>query len=417
MLTRMRARLALNFAYFVICLYAVAGLASLVMFQSGMTRATESLLINSLAEIRPAVKLIDEKPTLVEWARAAKAENLPVLATVQVFDTKKRLLENYGPTGIPTLGVGHMKSKDISVRSAVQKVTHNQRSYGFLQVQVSTAQDDRAISELAFAICVGIPLIAALVSVGGYYFAGQALKPVETTMDLLRRFVTDAGHELKTPLSVIEASIETLDDLHNTHGLPDTQIRMLRSASARMRGLTADLMFLAKVEDPMYAFDKKIIDLDHLVAAVVDEYQPIAEANEVSLDMDTEEKVSIFAEPEAFRQLMSNLISNAVKYTDTGGSVRVTLSRDGLQAVIKVKDTGIGISENSLPNIFDRFYRVDKSRSREAGGVGLGLSIVKAVTEAHGATVTVDSEVGKGTTFTVCVPLAIRQMVPKGSQS
>lgn len=406
MLTRMRAKLALNFAYLVLCLYAIAGLASLAMFYHGMTRATESLLFNSLAEIRPAVKIVEQHASLKEWAAAASSEDLPVLATVQVFDQKNNLIEHYGPDGAPRLGTGHLTTKTVSVRSANQKIIHEGVNYGTLQVQVSTAQDDRAIAELAFAICIGIPIIAALVSLGGYFFAGQALQPVETTMDLLRRFVADAGHELKTPISIIEACIETLQDMHQKEGLPDTQIQMLRSASARMRGLTADLMFLAKVEDPMYAFDKRNIALDHLVASVVDEYKPLAETSNVSLDVTTDEKVTIYAEPEAFRQLMSNLISNAVKYTDTGGSVKVGLSKDGIHAVITVTDTGIGIPQNSLPNIFDRFYRVDKSRSREAGGVGLGLSIVKAVAEAHGSLVIVNSEVGKGTTFTVTVPLS-----------
>ncbi len=406
MLTRMRAKLALNFAYLVLCLYAIAGLASLAMFYHGMTRATESLLFNSLAEIRPAVKIVEQHASLKEWAAAASSEDLPVLATVQVFDQKNNLIEHYGPDGAPRLGTGHLTTKTVSVRSANQKIIHEGINYGTLQVQVSTAQDDRAIAELAFAICIGIPIIAALVSLGGYFFAGQALQPVETTMDLLRRFVADAGHELKTPISIIEACIETLQDMHQKEGLPDTQIQMLRSASTRMRGLTADLMFLAKVEDPMYAFDKRNIALDHLVASVVDEYKPLAETSNVSLDVTTDEKVTIYAEPEAFRQLMSNLISNAVKYTDTGGSVKVGLSKDGIHAVITVTDTGIGIPQNSLPNIFDRFYRVDKSRSREAGGVGLGLSIVKAVAEAHGSLVIVNSEVGKGTTFTVTVPLS-----------
>ncbi|MFN8658573.1 MAG: HAMP domain-containing sensor histidine kinase [Candidatus Obscuribacterales bacterium] len=402
----MRAKLALNFAYLVLCLYAIAGLASLAMFYHGMTRATESLLFNSLAEIRPAVKIVEQHASLKEWAAAASSEDLPVLATVQVFDQKNNLIEHYGPDGAPRLGTGHLTTKTVSVRSANQKIIHEGINYGTLQVQVSTAQDDRAIAELAFAICIGIPIIAALVSLGGYFFAGQALQPVETTMDLLRRFVADAGHELKTPISIIEACIETLQDMHQKEGLPDTQIQMLRSASTRMRGLTADLMFLAKVEDPMYAFDKRNIALDHLVASVVDEYKPLAETSNVSLDVTTDEKVTIYAEPEAFRQLMSNLISNAVKYTDTGGSVKVGLSKDGIHAVITVTDTGIGIPQNSLPNIFDRFYRVDKSRSREAGGVGLGLSIVKAVAEAHGSLVIVNSEVGKGTTFTVTVPLS-----------
>lgn len=406
MLTRMRVKLALNFAYLVLCLYAIAGLASLAMFYHGMTRATESLLLNSLAEIRPAVKIVEKRASLKEWAAAASSEDLPVLATVQVFDAQNNLVEHYGPEGVPRLGTGHLSTQTVSVQSANQRIIHESANYGTLQVQVSTAQDDRAIAELAFAICIGIPIIAALVSLGGYFFAGQALQPVETTMALLRRFVADAGHELKTPISIIEACIETLQDMHQKEGLPDTQIKMLRSASTRMRGLTADLMFLAKVEDPMYAFDKRNIDLDHLVSSVVDEYKPLAESSNVSLDVTTDEKVTIYAEPEAFRQLMSNLISNAVKYTDTGGSVKVGLTKDGIHAIITVTDTGIGIPQNSLPIIFDRFYRVDKSRSREAGGAGLGLSIVKAVAEAHGSLVIVNSEVGQGTTFTVTIPLS-----------
>lgn len=403
---RMRVKLALNFVLFVLFLYASGSLAAVGIFKYALNRATDALLLDLLAEIRPAVQITESgMPSLKSWANVAKMERMPVLATIFLFDTNGKLLEHYGPPGVKQIADGRLFSqgKDVKVVSLPAPVLRGGAKFGTLEVQVSTAQDDRALGELIFSLVLAVPIIGLLVAAAGYVFAGMALKPVEKTMDLLRRFVADAGHELKTPLSIIEASIETLTALHDQHGIPPSETEIIRKASERMKGLTADLMFLAKVEDPMAAFDKVQINLNHLLEEVVAEYEPIATSNKIELIWhEVDKDIQIMAEPESFRQLLSNLLSNAIKYNDPGGRVEVTVKRDSQQGVtVVVADTGIGIPHTSLANIFDRFYRADKSRSRQGGGAGLGLAIVKAVADAHNATVIVNSELGKGTTFTV----------------
>ncbi len=403
----MRVKLALNFVFFVLLLYAAGGLSAIGIFKYGLHRAMDSLLIDLLAEIRPSVQVTEKGvPSLKSWANVALIERMPVLATIQLFNKDGTLLERYGPAGVPVVHNGRIQSQDksVTVMSLSAPVTRHGTNFGILEVQASTAQDDRTLYELIFAVVIAIPIIGGLVAAAGYIFAGMALRPVERTMDLLRHFVADAGHELKTPLSVIEASVETLQEIHAQHNISSLETEMIRKASDRMKGLTADLIFLAKVEDPMAAFDKVSINLNHLVEEVADEYLPLAATRSVGLTLVEEESdIYIMAEPESFRQLLSNLLSNAIKYTDPGGKVNVLLKRDQLSPMIVVSDTGIGITDASLPNIFDRFYRTEKSRSRDGGGAGLGLAIVKAVADAHHATVTVESEIGKGSTFIVFV--------------
>lgn len=407
----MRVKLALNFVLFVLLLYASGALAAIGLFKYGLNRAMDSSLMDLLAEIRPVVQIDKEgKPSLKSWANIVRVEHMSVLATIHLFDRNDQLVERYGPQGIPIIGSGRFTSRDhkVQVMSLAAPVSRGGTTFGTLEVQLSTAADERVISELIFSMVVAVPLLGLLVAVAGYVFAGMALRPVEKTMDLLRRFVADAGHELKTPLSIIEASIETLRALHEEKGLPAEETEMIRKASERMKGLTGDLMFLAKVEDPMAPFNKVFLSLNELTEEVLEEYEPLAASHGIKLRMsDHHEDIRILAEPESFRQLLSNLISNAIKYNDPGGSVDVQLKRDPQSVSIIVADTGIGIPQSSLANIFDRFYRADKSRSRAGGGAGLGLAIVKAVADAHDATISVSSEIGKGTTFVVLMPAAV----------
>lgn len=409
MIKRMRVRLSVTFGFLVLVLYSVGALLSLGVFQQGLNRSTDALLVDLLSEVRPAVSTSSvEQPSLKDWDRAARMENLPVLATIQIFDPKGTLLESYGPTGVGVLTMGRVHVSDAAgdSRSVYQQIMRQDKKCGFLQVQVSTAHDDRSLNELKTAIVLAFPGLVGLVAFGGYLFVGMALRPVELTMDLLRRFVADAGHELKTPLSVIEAAIETIEHVHKEHNLSELETDMIRSASKRMRGLTEDLMFLARVEDPMRAFAKQVLSLNTLVEEEVQEYAPLAESSRLKLEMTSNEPLEIVAEPESFRQLVSNLLSNAIKYNEPGGSVFVSLKKEGLQARLTVADTGIGINESDMVHLYERFYRADKSRFRGAGGAGLGLAIVKAVADAHQASIEVVSTAGEGTTFIILVPLA-----------
>jgi two-component system phosphate regulon sensor histidine kinase PhoR len=235
---------------------------------------------------------------------------------------------------------------------------------------------------------------------------------------LRQEFVANVSHELKTPLSVIKACIETL--LEGAVDDPEHRgpfLEKIDEQADRLHALILDLLSLARIESGAEAFDFQSVPLAPVVAACLEAHRARAEARSLRLEAvppgaddihagpaDSPAEVSAWADEEAVRQILDNLVDNALKYTPAGGLVRVRWRTEEGQACLEVEDTGIGIPEQDLPRIFERFYRVDKARSRELGGTGLGLSIVKHLVQAMHGTVRASSQVGEGTTFAVRLP-------------
>lgn len=225
-------------------------------------------------------------------------------------------------------------------------------------------------------------------------------------LDAIRRdFVSNASHELKTPAASIRALAETIGAA--AHDDPDAAARFaqqLEREALRLSRVVADLLDLSRLEGERK--DRAVVMLDELTGEEVSRYLELAQERGLSLRMDRDGAVRVAGSARELRLLVRNLIENALQYTPSGGKVNVrTSSQDG-NAVLVVSDTGIGIPTRDRERIFERFYRIDPARSRETGGTGLGLSIVKHVVENHGGTVRVESELGKGTAFTVVLPLA-----------
>lgn len=221
-------------------------------------------------------------------------------------------------------------------------------------------------------------------------------------------FVANVSHELKTPLTAIQGYVETLIDgaVHD----PDNNVRFLAKIEQHVRRLSAlvsDLLSLARIEDSEQALEVGAIDLVATVtAAAADRRDPIADKQlQLQLDLGALPAI-VLAESEGLRQVVDNLLDNAINYTSEGGEIRVSLHTDGIEAQVVIEDTGIGIPEADLDRIFERFYRVDRGRSRVVGGTGLGLSIVRNLVETMNGHVAVRSQVGRGSTFTVVLPLA-----------
>ncbi|MGQ9592284.1 MAG: ATP-binding protein [Planctomycetota bacterium] len=226
-------------------------------------------------------------------------------------------------------------------------------------------------------------------------------------LETLRRdFVANVSHELKTPLTSIRACVDTLLD----GGLEDQQnnLRFLQKIevhASRLAALITDLLSLSKIESGDAFTAREHVNLGELVLGCFQRLAPMAEAKRLAYRMHLpEEPVFVLGDPEAVHQIFDNLIDNAIKYTEPGGTIDVAVSREGETACAAVRDTGIGIPKEDQPRIFERFYRVDKARSRELGGTGLGLSIAKHLTQALGGEILVESEVGVGSTFTVRIP-------------
>ncbi len=226
-------------------------------------------------------------------------------------------------------------------------------------------------------------------------------------------FVANASHELKTPLASIKAYAETLLDwaLHDE----TVNVRFLERIDEqveRLNQLILDLLSLARLESGQELFEHRPLILAPVVASCVELHRDRAHAKSLSLTFNPgslDEDTLVLADEEAMRQILDNLIDNAIKYTPDFGAVSVTCYGDQNEVAIEVADTGIGIPRDDLPRIFERFYRVDKARSRELGGTGLGLSIVKHLMQSLGGQIDVTSRVGSGSKFTIHLP---RCLVP-----
>ena len=223
-----------------------------------------------------------------------------------------------------------------------------------------------------------------------------------------QEFIANVSHELKTPLSSIKAFAETLlngaiEDSENARPF----LARIEEQADRLNALIQDMLSLARIESAQQSFKIGPVAVEPIVRSCIDDYRNLAEAKKIHVAaLAPEAPVRVKADDEGIRVILNNLIDNAIKYTPENGAVNVEWHSDGEMASIDVSDTGIGLSREDQPRVFERFYRVDKARSRELGGTGLGLSIVKHLAQAFGGSVEVQSEPGKGSVFTVHLPIA-----------
>jgi len=216
-------------------------------------------------------------------------------------------------------------------------------------------------------------------------------------------FLANVSHELRTPIFSIQGFLETL--LDGAVDDPQVNREFLEKAhhhANRLNTLLSDLIEISRIESGDMKMSFRYFSLSEFLQQVVQEMQPQAAKKSLSLElvMPLQPDGKVYGDRERLKQVMINLIDNAVKYTEPGGVITVRASREGTRIAVHVRDTGCGIAPEHQARIFERFYRVDRDRSREVGGTGLGLAIVKHIVEAHGGTIKVESEVGKGSTFT-----------------
>jgi heavy metal sensor kinase len=227
---------------------------------------------------------------------------------------------------------------------------------------------------------------------------------LERSFAEIRRFTADASHELRTPLTAIRTEAEVA----LSKALSADESRLLLGSileeCERLTRLTDQLLDLAREDASARQQPPQRLDLSALIGRVMETMRPLADAKGLDLRWEMGEPLCIHGDEGRLRQVFYNLLDNAIKYTPPEGMVEVRLMRRDKSAVVSVRDTGIGISPEHLPRAFDRFYRVDKARTRAEGGTGLGLSIVRSIVAAHGGTVELASSPGKGTTCTVTLP-------------
>ena len=236
----------------------------------------------------------------------------------------------------------------------------------------------------------------------------RMLARLEEAFQAQRRFLADASHELRTPITAILGHVGYLKRRTNPSEQQVESLEVIARESERMRKLVGDLLELAESEAG-WRFEPRPVPLRPVLVEVAEEFSP-AFSGEIRLEL-PEEEVWVLSDPDRLHQVFANLVSNAIK----AGAKTITLRvrTPGSRAIVQVADDGPGIPKEHLPHLFERFYRVDKARDREKGGSGLGLAIVKAIVEASGGEVWVESEPGRGTTFSVALP---RTEPPAGAQ-
>lgn len=271
---------------------------------------------------------------------------------------------------------------------------------GKRMVFLNKIYEDNTLHQLImnFAL-VGSGALAAFLVIS-IIIARLAVAPVEKSLQQQQQLVADASHELKTPITVISANADILlANKDSTIAEQEKWIQYIKTESARMTALINNMLFLAKTDETKKAEAQTIINLSDTVNGCILPFESICYEKHKTLESMIMPNVYIKGNENSIKQLIVILVDNAFKYSDENGRIKVSVTEEQDKAVLTVWNTGVPIPSDQLPHIFERFYRVDKSRSRKEGGYGLGLSIAKSIIESHNAKITVHSTAENGTTF------------------
>ena len=455
---RLTIRLKLTAWYLAILLASLSlfGAAAFVAMRKGIEKSVDESLegqADGVAEVMGRV--LQREPAELQDELKEHQELREQADFLQVCDQngrwiyRSRLMEHYDvPVPVKaSYPAYNVVSADLPLRVLVREITASGDTY---RIQVAAPMDDfyDAIDRFKWIVLVLSPLLLVLASGGGYWLSRRALTPVdqitqaaqdinsnnlarrldvpqsgdelqrlsetlnsmlgrlESSFNRITQFTADASHELRTPLALMrtttEVSLRTSQTVSDYREAQEEVLVELEKTSS----LVEKLMLLARADAGVESLQRLPVNVADCLRAACKDGQVLAETKHVSFQQNVDSATLVVeGDSHALSRLFLILIDNAVKYTSSGGSITVRLTGSDDSAVAEFRDTGIGISAADLPNIFDRFYRADKARSREFGGVGLGLSIARWVAEAHRGSIEVQSTPGSGSIFRVHLPL------------
>lgn len=458
----LRQRLTLWYAGSLIVLLAVfGGLIDALMYERLLSR-TDFELDEELHELVLEVNLSHDRHDLLRQLQLRFSDHNSFEFQV-LTDSEERIFQsrNLSPLMLPAPQLEsnrpHFSTAQLPVlgdsRIASQRIVSAQ---GPLTVQVVMPLG-RYLAELRdlrrLMLTVG-PLMTLLSIGGGYWLAGRSLNPVarmtsaaeritaeqlaerleaanphdelgrlavafnglldrlERSFLELRQFTADAAHEIRTPLAVIRSSAEVA--LHATRSSAYYQecLQTISEEIERLTSLSNQLLLLAREDAGLKDDLPQRVNITDLLEQVAHDLEPLADDGVLTIEYDLAREAWLLGDRERLRRVFLNLMDNAIKFTPSGGNILVRLIIDDADAEVTVRDTGFGIPPEHLPHIFDRFYRVDPSRNRESGGAGLGLAICRAIVNRHGGNITVESDIGSGTTVRVVLPVLQVKIVP-----
>jgi len=391
--------------------------------------------------IRPLgrfIQILDESGRIGDRSTNLRDVQIPI--SVQTMKAASK--------GIITFETVQVMGK-YSLRVVTMPIIENEKMIGIVQVGSSLEGVEEALQQLLLILLIAVPALLLVASAGGLFLANKALKPVDAITQIARRigsgdlsqririkrvndelgrlastfnemiakleksfrqvkrFTADASHELKTPLTILRGEVEV--GLKKKRGVKEYQQILASNLEEinRMSRIVEDLLTLSRADMGELTMEREEIELSALAREVWRDLRLLAKKKRIQLKFMDNGFTGVEGDPLFLRQLILNLTENGLKYTRAGGEVAVRVKGDRDQGVVRllVTDTGVGIPQKDLKRIFDRFYRVDGARSRETGGTGLGLSICQWIVQAHEGRIAVESKVGKGSTFTVTLPM------------
>jgi heavy metal sensor kinase len=364
--------------------------------------------------------------------------------------------KRFDPSRVPPLKAqaGHESLREVHLTADSELMifampfTAKNGSRYVIEVGASNQEIERVLRGLLLAIAIGLPIVVTIAIAGGYLLMRRALRPVDeitqsaeriTSRNLserlpvaqtgdelerlsvglnrmiarldesfqhIHRFSADASHELRTPLTILRGELEAAAQQPQiTPELRETLGSALEETE-RLSRIVESLMAISRLDAGEARMERTRFDLAELTSSTTEQMRLLAEDKDIALRCEAEQQVRVEGDRARLKQVIVNLVDNAIKYTYPGGLVGVKVCATNGRAMLEVKDNGVGIPPEALPHIFERFYRVDKARSRQMGGAGLGLSITKAIVTAHGGQVRVESVEGEGSRFLVELPIA-----------
>jgi heavy metal sensor kinase len=397
--------------------------------QQGQQKSSEDVNFSTI------VGLLNARGQVVRRSLGFHSLIVPALSVSQPFH------------GTPWLGTV-ATSNGQAVRLYSMALIKNGVAFGVVQVGESLTQFQMTLRSLVVELLVLAPLVLILGALGSYWLAARAFIPIdsltrtarsieagdlhqrvpipqaqdevqhlaltlnemiarlESAFARQRRFVADASHELRTPVAVIcnMAEMALLNALTTEEYV--SALSAISAEAERLGYLISDLLALARIDEGQTRLEREPVRLDRLVYAVVAQAKSMANERAITLEVQAPEPIVIFGDETRLIQMVMNLLDNALLYTNPGGEVTLTTTVKQRQAILSIRDTGIGIAPEHLPHIFERFYRADPARVRtEGNNSGLGLAIVDWVVRAHGGVITVESQVGQGSTFVITLPV------------
>lgn len=459
-LKTLRVRFALWTAGLLFAALALFGLFVYANMSRSLAAAVDDTMRLVVVQLAAEVDLAGGEPVIsenpIEDPEFAQLREQGL--SIRLLDLTGQSVQEYGPyrdlpqpqvdPAVPNQPGEFTTSLDPASQDQVRVYTtpvfvDNER-VGTLQIARNLRDVRRTLDLLLVTLLIGGPLIVIVAGSGGYFLAARALAPIDkiirtahhisasnlsarlnlpetddevgrlvATFDSMlarlddafrreRRFTADASHELRTPLSAIQAIIGSTLARQRAPAEYEQALIDLNREAERMRTLTEELLHLARNDAARQPAKFELVDLSLLLKDLIDSLRPLAEDKELKLIDNVPDDLTLMGDSDGLIRLFVNLLDNAIKYSEQGVIAISAKPKGGKLLEVTISDTGVGIAVEHLPRVFDRFYRVDASRSTD--GIGLGLAIVQDVVRAHGGNIAVESNVGEGTTFTVQLP-------------